>query len=612
MTPYFAIFAISLVVSLSLVPVVRMICIRTGHVDAPRPDRWHQQPTPNLGGIAIFASFILVMLLLKVWVDGWNDFPETLDLKILIGPAIMFILGLYDDFKEISPTAKIIGQIFAASVVIYQGYTTDFFNPRIENPLIAQIPNIILTFLWIIGITNAINLMDNMDGLAGGISIITALFLSYFFITAENSGLAAISVGLVGSLLGFLIFNFPPARIFMGDSGSMFLGFTLALLAIARQPQASNVFAVMGIPTFLFLIPIMDTILVTTTRIIRGKSPIKGGKDHTSHRLISLGFSERKTLFILFSMAIFSGLVAAFLESIRYWYSLVLVPGIVLILVLLISFIGGVKISEESTRAEGEGKFRQMVLTLTNRGKLFEVFLDFFIIGIAYYLAFLFRYNLQMNDNRLAVYLSTLPVVMGCGFLSFYAMGVYRGLWRYINMEEIYQYFKAVILAVFLSALVLYILQTEKTFNGLFFFFFGLFLFIGLVGSRSSFKIFRFLLTDQNVGKYEKVLIVGADDAGEVTLRFLQHQPGQRYKVVGFFDENPMLKGREIHSHQVFTDLGQLTRYLQKTTIDGFVFSPGFNPDSQTGKQLELLCEGKNYWKKRMIVEMQDIRTIQD
>lgn len=612
MTPYFVIFGLSLVSSLIFVPVVRMICIRTGHVVPPRPDRWHQQPTPNLGGIAIFGAFILVMLLTKAWAEVTNNSAESFDLNILIGPTIIFCLGLYDDFKEMSPTAKIIGQIFAASIVIYQGYTTEFFNPRIENPLIAQIPNIILTFIWIIGITNAINLLDNMDGLAGGISIITASFLAYFFINAENAGLAAISVGLIGSLLGFLIFNFPPARIFMGDSGSMFLGFTLALLAIARQPQASNVFAVMGIPTFLFLIPIMDTILVATTRIIRGQSPIKGGKDHTSHRLISLGFSERKTLFILFSMAILSGLVAAFLESIRYWYSLVLVPVIVLFFVLLISFIGGIKITGESTRAEGEGKVRQMVLTVTNRGKLFEVFLDFFVIGIAYYLAFLFRYNLQMNDNRLAVYLSTLPIVMGCGLLSFYVMGVYRGLWRYISMEEIYQYFKAVILSVFLSALVLFLLQYEKTFNSLFFFFFGLFLFIGLVGSRSSFRIFKFLFSDQVVGKFEKVLIVGADDAGEVTLRYLQHQPGLHYKVVGFYDVNPMLRGREIHSHQVFNDLDQLNRYLQKTNINGIIFSPGFNRDSETGKELESLCKEKNYWRKQLSVGMQDITAGQE
>ena len=183
-----------------------------------------------------------------------------------------------------------------------------------SNEILAQLPNIVLTFFWLVGITNAINLLDNMDGLAGGISLITALILSYFFWQAGNFSLFLFSMALAGALLAFLIFNYPPASIFMGDSGSLFIGFTLAALAIAQRPQASNVFAVMAVPTLLFLLPILDTSLVTITRLLRGQSPAQGGSDHTSHRLVAFGLSERQTLSVLYGVAIFSGILAAALE----------------------------------------------------------------------------------------------------------------------------------------------------------------------------------------------------------------------------------------------------------------------------------------------------------
>ena len=144
----------------------------------------------------------------------------------------IFFLGWYDDVKHISPPAKLIGQIIAAAIVISLGYTTHFFTPKISNNLVAQLPNTVLTFIWLVGITNAINLLDNMDGLAGGISFITTLLLGYLFWRAGNYSLVLVCAAISGSLIGFLIFNYPPASIFMGDSGSMFLGFTLACLAI--------------------------------------------------------------------------------------------------------------------------------------------------------------------------------------------------------------------------------------------------------------------------------------------------------------------------------------------------------------------------------------------
>ncbi|MGW8251046.1 MAG: MraY family glycosyltransferase, partial [Anaerolineales bacterium] len=218
-------FAVSLVLSIFLVRTVRVLSYRYGKVAKPRTDRWHRKPTATLGGVAIYIATSVGISLYVSLVEGWS-YPNW---GLLAASSVMFFLGLYDDLKQLTPPAKLIGQLIAASIAIYFGYTTDFFTPRIANNILAQIPNIGLTFLWLVGITNAINLLDNMDGLAGGISVITALILSFFFWRLGDSSLLVISLALAGAVLGFLIYNFPPASIFMGDSGSLYTGFTLAV-----------------------------------------------------------------------------------------------------------------------------------------------------------------------------------------------------------------------------------------------------------------------------------------------------------------------------------------------------------------------------------------------
>jgi UDP-GlcNAc:undecaprenyl-phosphate GlcNAc-1-phosphate transferase len=246
-------------------------------------------------------------------------------------------------------------------------------------------------------------------------------------------------MALGGSLLAFVVYNFPPASIFMGDSGSLFLGFFLATLAIARQPQASNVFAVMGVPTLLFMLPILDTTLVTVTRILRGQSPAQGGRDHTSHRLVAFGLSERQTLFVLYSVALVSGIVAISIETLDYWLSLVLVPLLVLSLALLAAYLGRIKVVV-SAASERAGAITRLMVELTYRRRTFEILLDFLLIGFAYYLAFWTNYGLSMNEVSLGLFLTTLPIALVGTYLSFFIFGVYRGVWRYVGVDELLRY----------------------------------------------------------------------------------------------------------------------------------------------------------------------------
>lgn len=554
--------------SLLLVPFVRKISLRRGRVAKPREDRWHKRPTPTSGGIAIFAAFILSLL-----VGGFLENGQMqIQWPFLIGSVLVFSLGLVDDLVEITPPTKLLGQILAASVIVLLGYTTRFFTPRIPNNIIAQIPNILLTFIWLIGITNAINLLDNMDGLAGGISLITAGILSFLFWKAGNQGFLLISLALAGSILGFLFFNFPPASIFMGDSGSLFLGFTLAALAIAHQPQASNVFAIMGVPTLLFLLPILDTTLVTFTRILRGQSPAQGGRDHTSHRLIAFGLTERQAVLALYGVALTSGIVAMVLESLDYDLSLVLVPILIMSLALLTAYLGRLKVVS-STKGMQEGAITRLMAELTYKRRIFEIILDFFLISAAFYLAFWTRFGLSINDARLELFLHALPLALVGSFISFYFFGVYRGMWRYVGIEDLIQYIKATIGSVGFVYLLIQFLYPSNLISPVIFVLFAVYLFLGLAASRSSFKVLDQLSSQQTRPEEQRVIICGAGDAGEMALRWILMNPQIGYRPVGFLDDDPFKAGRMIHGIPILGSLEQLESILNEKQIEGVVIT---------------------------------------
>lgn len=587
----------SLLISLALVPLVRLVSIRLGRVAPPREDRWHQKPTPTLGGVGMYLSFVSALLIYAAVSSSWH----SLQWGLLLGSSLMFGLGLYDDFKPLTPPAKMVGQIAAVMIVIYQGYTTSFFTPRLGDSLFAQLPNLFLTIFWLVGITNAINLLDNMDGLAGGIALVAALVMSILFWGAGNTGLLVICSALAGSVLGFLVFNFPPASIFMGDAGSMFLGFTLAVLAIARQPQASNVFAVLGVPTLLFLLPILDTTLVTITRILRGQSPAQGGRDHTSHRLIAFGLSERQAVITLYVVALVSGLVGLAVENLDYALSLLLVPLLVLSLALLTAYLGRLKVVSTPKQRVSVAITRLMV-ELTYRRRLLEIMLDFALIGIAYYLAFLVDYGFTMPPAAFELYLTTLPIAFLGAYIAFYTSGVYRGLWRYVGVDDLLGYVRATFGALMvLTPVVLYLHPSEFPVSVLLFY--AVFLFLGLAASRSSFKILDQAYGQQKKEAEERVLIYGAGDAGEITVRWLIMNPQLGLRAVGFLDDDPFKNGRQIHGVDVLGGTENIEAILAQKDIAGVILTA----DGKNVERVTSICRQNKCWVRVLRFEFEQI-----
>ena len=592
--------------SLLLIPLIRQFSLRSGYITQPRDDRWHKKPTATLGGVGIFAAFILSLGISSIFSGEW----DTVHWGIIIGASSIFLLGLIDDLRTLPPAGKLVGQIIVATLVIIFGYTTDFFTPRIENESLARILNILLTYLWIVGITNAINLLNNMNGLAGGISFIATGFLSYFFWMSGDQDLVFISLALAGSVLGFLVYNKPPASIFMGDSGSMFLGFTLAVLAISRQPQASNIFAVLGVPTILFLLPILDIALVTFTRLLRGESIFKGGRDHTSHRLIQFGLSERSTLIFLFSVALVSGVMAAMLESIKYWFSLILVPILIISFALVTAYLGGMKVLETSKDVNREKPITRIVLDLTFRRRLLEIFLDFALISVTYYLAILTYYGFFMDEVRMEVVLKTLPIVLVGTYIPFFVFGVYRGVWRYIDFNDFLRFIKAsigslVIVAtsfLILNALNFYLFPAG--FSPIIIFLYALFLFLGLAATRSTFRILNIFTFQQHDKSEERVLIYGASDTGEMALRWILMDPQIHYQPIGIIDNDPLMKGRQIHGVEVVGGIEELDRLIIENQICGVIIASK-DRTSDIQAMISDICRQRGCWLRSLRLELE-------
>lgn len=592
-----------------LVPVVRKFSARLGLTRAPHADRWQHQPVSRLGGLAIFIAFSAGLAAVLFLTDG----VLNLRWSLLVCSSLMFVVGLVDDFHPLSPHAKFIAQIVISALAIGFGFTTDFFTPRIENTVLAQSLNILVTFFWLVGITNAINLLDNMDGLAAGIALIASGILSFFFLKSGDAGLAAIALSLAGAVAGFLIYNFPPASIFMGDSGSLFLGFTLAVLAISRQPQASNVLAIMGVPILLFLLPILDTALVTVTRLLRGQSPVRGGKDHTSHRLIAFGLSERQTVLALYVIALVAGLAAAAMESIQYWYSLVLAPALIISLAVLFAYLGGMKILQPESEIHRQPGFTRIVLDLAFRRRLLEVFLDFILISLTFYMSFLVGYGLRMNGILLGRYLSALPVVLISAYLIFFALGVYRSVWRYIVLSDLMRLFAAAVGTVIFAAGIFYLLgaiqpqfwESSLAPVPLVLGLFAVFLFLGLAASRSSFRIISFLQPRQDNRQFSPVLIYGAGEEGMMLVDWLRAHSESNLLPVGFIDDDPLLSGRWIHGIKVWGSSAELEAILTHRPIAGIILAG--KDDLLDLDELIQRCKNCGCWVRLAALEFVDI-----
>lgn len=529
---------ITLLCSVALTVGVRAFARRKGVVAKPRKDRWHQKPTALLGGISIYAAFAA----------GYLLFAPSLPIAypVLAAGTLLFFVGLVDDVVQLKPYTKLVAQVIAAAGVVYSGGRLAIAG----NDLLIDL----LTIFWLVGITNAVNLLDNMDGLAGGVSVISCVFLVVALYLGGQPDVALLPALLGAAILGFLVFNFNPASIFMGDCGSMFLGFMLGGTALLSYGRLRSMTAVLITPVLILLVPILDTCLVTATRLLSGKRVSQGGRDHTSHRLVALGMSERRAVLVLYLLSALAGVLAMMLHFLSLSITLMIVPGFALIFLLIGLYLGKVKVYEEGEQPEGNGLIR-VLADISYKRRVFEVLLDFALLILAYYGAYLLRFEGEMPEQQLPIFIKTAPLLALIGMAIFWFGGVYRGLWRYAGMDDLITIARSVLAYTVLGALTVFTIYDFTGPSRAVFILNGLLVFLFMGASRLSFRLLPALfINPRRRGRLDgkPVLIYGAGDGGALLIREILNNPAHFYLPVGFIDDDSHKEGKLMHGYRIF------------------------------------------------------------
>lgn len=543
---HFAYFLTAFALSLIFTPIVRLAALKYGLVSHPRSDRWHSRPTAVFGGVAIYLAAVIPALLFVPWSRGLAG--------LLSGATFLFIVGLIDDKLRLTPYLKLFTQIIAGSIAVFSGAVLGL---PLDNILLAP-----LTLLWIVGITNSFNLLDNIDGLAAGIAIVSALMLFFSSLIFSYNPLGVFALILAGAALGFLVYNFHPAKIFMGDCGSMFLGYTLAVVSVSGTPRhLSSLLITLLAPVLILSVPIFDTIFVVFGRLLQKRGVFQGGSDHTSHRLVTLGLSQRKTVVLLYILSIAFGAIAILYSRLNFFVISVITILALAIMLFFAFFLFEFTSGAKSHKEERDNKTMFRLLFLHKR-RLVEVALDFVFICVAYYASYFLRFEGALLKSNLFLIRESLIWIILIKMSAFFIFGLYRGVWKYVSISDLFTIFKVVTIGSVASVLYLTFTFRFKEYSRAVFFIDWLVLLFLIAGSRAMFRVLgEFFSRIREVG--DNILIFGAGDTGEMVIREIKRNKSLKLNPVGFLDDDPFKFGNKIQGVEVIgsrSNLGKLAR----------------------------------------------------
>jgi UDP-GlcNAc:undecaprenyl-phosphate/decaprenyl-phosphate GlcNAc-1-phosphate transferase len=599
---------ISFALCLAFTPLVRHLAHRRGWMAIPSAERWHKRPTALMGGIAIYAAaggvlfFTTNLSPLLTQITTPTGHHETLPIGpiLWVGMSLCFLLGLLDDFIHIKPHTKLVGQILIASVAAFVGFRLNWCTSMTLDTT--------LTIVWIVGITNAFNLIDNMDGLCAGIGFIAASAVIYMFLPVAPE-VAVYAAVLAGALLAFLFYNSTPASIFMGDSGSLMIGYSLAILTLYfAEAVPGNRVGAYAVPVLVLLVPVLDTTLVTLIRLLSGRKAFVGGKDHTSHRLVLMGLTEGGAVRFLYLTGIVSGLSAIFVSTNDSLTSPVVIIPITIAIILMGVYLGQIRVYPEKEFSLLRGRpYTPILLELTYKKQLLMVVLDFFLIAFSYYLSYRLRYSQHVFSLYFKVFLLSLPAIISCKLLMFFIIGVYRGIWGYMSANDVYVHLKASTLSSLLAmVIVTFIYQFEGVSQGVFVIDWlittGL-----LLGTRGSFRIFLDVMKRKTLtGK--TVFIYGAGRGGEFLLRELLNNQSLAFKPAGFIDDDVLKIGKKLQGYSIVGRFDDLAKLAKTHHADGLLIS--FNHlGEEKRQQISAACKANGLFIKQFAIDLSDFDT---
>jgi UDP-GlcNAc:undecaprenyl-phosphate GlcNAc-1-phosphate transferase len=482
-----------------------------------------------------------------------------------------------------------------------------------------------LTVFWVVAVTNAVNLLDGLDGLAAGTSFIVCIAIFGIALLNQSIGIALLSILLAGSIVGFLKYNFHPASIFLGDSGAYFLGFILSVLSIMSGFKGTTTVTIL-IPILALGLPIMDTALAMFRRLLKslhimevdpeknvvkffyldGWSVFKADRSHIHHRLLQMGFNHRKAVVFLYAISFILGGLA--LSSV---YFKNINNALFITVIAIAAYVGVRRLGYTEIQVLTNGSLLPLFdIPAVNR-RFFRVFVDIALITLAYYLAFLLRFEGEFSPGVKEHYFSTIPLVLSIKVIIFYFCGLYNGAWRFTSVGDLMRIGKAVVLSSIASGLILWKIPGLGILSrAVFLIDFNLLLFL-VIGARSSFRILEHLYISKRLDEVfpnprRKVLVYGAGKRGVYALNEFISNPRSGLSPVGFIDDSPRYQGKQINGFPVLGNLDSLNGILAKNSITEVILCREDLPEEILNRLIEI-CNTSHIPLRRFKTQFEDI-----
>jgi UDP-GlcNAc:undecaprenyl-phosphate GlcNAc-1-phosphate transferase len=487
---------------------------------------------------------------------------------------------------QLSPLAKLVSSLIIGAFLVFS------LARRPDNGLPWTYT--LIGTIWFAGVCHAFNLLDNMDGLAGGVAMIAALFLASLLPAALGAPVIVLLLALAGALIGFLYWNRPPARLFMGDCGSLFIGAVIAGASLVPVLQERTAFPWTSVVIVMVLVvPLFDTGFVLVLRRFAGRSATRGGTDHVSHRLVSLGFSERSAVRILYLLGIVGGLTAWALVNggIEQMSPLAALFAVVVFLI-------GIYLARVPAYSAGDftalnrSPFAPLLKDLTFRWHAAEVMLDLVLIVACYYFAYRLRFEGQALEQFLPYFTASLPVVLGCKLASLYGSGLYQRSWETFSLRDMAVVLRGVLTGSVLSVLAAAYFYRFEGFSRVVFIMDALLLTVAIVATRASFRSMSLVAASRSK-RSSRVLVYGAGAFGQLIVREMRANPHWSMNPVAFIDDDPAKARRWIVGVPVRGALSELEPTMRKYRVDEVILSsPAINGSiERTIRQVCATCE---------------------
>ncbi|OGD36530.1 MAG: hypothetical protein A2V45_13065 [Candidatus Aminicenantes bacterium RBG_19FT_COMBO_58_17] len=557
--------------------------------DRPSDRNIHKRPVPLLGGISIFFAFNITVILGHYFnLSLVGDPFLSRWAALLVCQTIILALGSVDDAVHLQPSVKLLFQIIVAVLMILFGFGIG----AITNPFTGDIVRLGIfsapfTILWLVGITNALNLIDGLDGLSAGTSFIVSLTIGLIAYINGNAGIVFVTLCLAGSLLGFLPYNFHPAKIFLGDSGSLLLGFILAVISIQGSSKGPALVGLLA-PILALGFPIMETLLSMIRRFLRSiriiDDPTRNGrfrtvpvskpsifradKDHFHHRLLKFGYSQKKAVILLYAICIALSVLAFLVVAIE---DLNLTAALAAIIIVF--FIGIKRLKYDEFRILENGLLIPLFSYPIINKSLFQVFIDLGMISFSFYLSFLLLFRGFDGPVR-ELFVRSLSIVLLVKIVVFHFSGLYKRSWVYSRLEDALAVLKATFLSSLISVVVLAFIFKLESFGGIVLFVLDFYLLLtGVAGLRISHHVFISYYRRSAAQRGKKVLIYGAGGRGSTVLREIRKNGNYSFSPAGFMDDSPEKKGIQMQGVPVLGSIEDLDEIFRENNISEIIVS---------------------------------------